>query len=78
VKITKIACHVGRTVNTGNFESVKVGASMEAEVEPGEDLRAVYGRLVTGCNKLIDERLTECVKAHKAAPKPTTPTPTRA
>jgi len=37
VRVTKISLRYGRTVNLGNFESVKVECEIEAEIEEGDD-----------------------------------------
>ena len=36
MKPTKISVSFGRTVNTGNFNSLRLDASMEVDLEPGD------------------------------------------
>ena len=39
---TKISVSYGKTVNTGNFNSLRLDASMEIDLEPGDTATEAY------------------------------------
>ncbi len=45
MKIVEISYAMGRTLNLGNFQNVKVDISVTARVDEGEEAEAVYTRL---------------------------------
>lgn len=44
MKPTKISVSYGRTINTGNFNSVRLDASIEVELEPGDSASDAYDK----------------------------------
>lgn len=38
MRITKVSASYGRTTNTGNYESLRAEATIEADVDEGEDV----------------------------------------
>jgi len=44
-RITKVTWSEGRTMNVGNFNSVRIEFGMDAELQPGEDADAVQAGL---------------------------------
>jgi hypothetical protein len=45
MKITKLTYRRGVTINTGDFESVRIDAGMDADLEEGEDPVVCYQEL---------------------------------
>jgi hypothetical protein len=44
MKPSKISVSYGRTINTGNFNSVRLDASIEVELEDGDTATAAYDK----------------------------------
>jgi len=44
MKPTKISVSYGKTVNTGNFNSLRLDASLEVELEPGDTASEAYAK----------------------------------
>jgi len=55
MKITKVVRGFGKNVNLGNYETARFFASLEAEVNDGEDVKRVAKLLQNGVVKLVDE-----------------------
>lgn len=52
---TKVTYSRGLTLNVGNFESVRIDISVEAEVEPGETFQGAY----QAAKKAVDAAVRE-------------------
>jgi len=59
VTITSITVERGFTINTGNFESAKFGASVTITVGEDEDPDAVYSEAVAFVEKQISADIDE-------------------
>lgn len=55
MKITKVVRGFGKNVNLGNYETARFFASLEAEVNDGEDVKKVAKLLQNGVRKLVDQ-----------------------
>ena len=55
MKITKVVRGFGKNINLGNYESARFFASLEAEVNDGEDVKKVAKLLQNGVQKLVDQ-----------------------
>lgn len=51
---SKISFGYGRTINIGNFESVRVENNEEVSLNPGEDVNAAYADLVRRVIQRVD------------------------
>lgn len=59
MRVTKITLSLGRTINTGNFNSIRVDCTLEAVVEGWDDMLEARERLRT----LILQEITMQEKA---------------
>ncbi|WP_077301520.1 hypothetical protein [Virgibacillus pantothenticus] len=55
----EIAVGYTYTKNLGNYENVKVDASVTITVEPGEDIDELYTKAYKSCKKQIKKGLEE-------------------
>ena len=46
MELKRIAASYGRTINTGNYESLRAEATFEAELTPGDDPQEVQAQLM--------------------------------
>ena len=59
MKITSVSWKRSSTLNVGDFESVKIEAGAEAEVEEGDDVRAVFNALKEEVGEQLNEAALE-------------------
>ena len=52
IKIVRVSTSVGETKNIGNYESLKVQNTLEAEVLEGQTVAEIQEELREGCIKL--------------------------
>ena len=45
-KVTKVKMMIGKTINLGNYESIRVDYGVEADVGEAEDLDQIHDQLV--------------------------------
>ena len=57
MKITKVIRRIGRTINTGNYSSLRVEAEFEAEVTPEDKITEVSNKLRDGAFKIVQTDL---------------------
>ena len=55
MKIRKISKSYGRTVNLGNYQTARFGATLEADIEEKEDVKEVSKILQKGVQYLVDK-----------------------
>lgn len=53
MKPTKISVSYGKTVNTGNFNSLRLDAGMEVELEPNENPSEVYAKAFAAVKNIV-------------------------
>lgn len=58
MKIKQIRAVVSRTVNMGNYESLRIEAEQVAELDPGEDPKKAFQKLFERTKKEVKERTT--------------------
>ena len=63
MRIRKISCSLGRTVNMGHFESLRADATFDALLEEHDDVQECWESLVIVTrrymNKLVEEERKE-------------------
>ena len=57
--LTRIRVSFGRTVNTGNFNSFKVEAGMEVDVEPIDDVNPEYAKALDQVKAIVAAEVTK-------------------
>jgi hypothetical protein len=62
MKVTEITVSLGRTVNLGNYENVKLEVSMTAECEPNEPANKCFDELYQQVRSNLYAKLENCVK----------------
>jgi hypothetical protein len=62
MKVTEISVTIGRTVNLGNYESVKLEVTMSAEREPNEPANKCFDELYQQVRSNLYAKLENCVK----------------
>ena len=62
--ITKVRVSLGRTINMGNYESLRVSVDLEAEVVPHEDVTAVRRELNIQAAQELDVTVQNMIKAY--------------
>lgn len=65
-KVTKISASYARTINVGNFHSVRVESTVEAELEEGELHREALRGLHTMVKSETDAKAVEALDQIKA------------
>jgi len=55
MKITKVVRGFGKNINLGNYESARFFASLEAEVNDGDDVKKVSKQLQKGVEHLVNQ-----------------------
>lgn len=75
LKIIEIALSVGETVNVGNYESVRVDASVRASVEydpddPGFDIRAAHEALHDKAHQILVLAMSRQLTQQACASRP--------
>lgn len=61
--VTKVRVSVGRTVNLGNYESLRATVDLEAEIMPTENVTQVRKELNIQAAKELDATVQNMVKA---------------
>ena len=61
--VTKVHVSVGRTVNLGNYESLRAAVDLEAEIMPTENVTQVRKELNIQAAKELDATVQNMVKA---------------
>lgn len=61
--VTKVRVSVGRTVNLGNYESLRAAVDLEAEIMPTENVTQVRKELNIQAAKELDATVQNMVKA---------------
>ena len=54
--MTRISLSLGRTVNCGNFESVRVDAGIEQDLEKGESIQHAYAVAWAEIHRQVEKR----------------------
>jgi len=67
VKAVKLNWSESRTLNVGNFNSVRVEFGMEVELDPRDDVAAVQQKLKATVRDVIENECGELLAAKKAA-----------
>jgi hypothetical protein len=62
MNVTEISVTIGRTVNLGNYESVKLEVTMSAEREPNEPANKCFDELYQQVRSNLYAKLENCVK----------------
>ena len=62
IKIVRVTTSVGETKNIGNFESLKVQNSLEAEVLKGQDVAEIQEELRNAAVKLNERDFNAMLK----------------
>jgi len=62
--ITKVEVSIGRTINMGNYESLRASVSLEAELGPDDDVTAVRKVLNVRAAQELDVVVQNMVKAY--------------
>ena len=55
--VREITLSLGRTINVGNFESLRVDVSFSARLDQGEDVDKAYDEL----REEVREKLKDCI-----------------
>lgn len=63
-EISKVEVSVGRTVNVGNYESLRASVSLEAFLSPGDDMHQVRKELNIQAAHELDLVVQNMVKAY--------------
>jgi hypothetical protein len=63
MKIKTVSVNYSLTYNLGNYNSIKVEAGAEAELEKGETKEEIYDRLFEDLKTQVTQKVTE-VKEH--------------
>ena len=61
---TRVRVSVGKTINMGNYESMRVDVAVEREIPAGTDYRATAKQLGQQCEQLCNQETQRMVKAH--------------
>lgn len=64
MKIKHVAVSVGRTVNMGNYESLRASITLEAEIDPDEEVTEVRKFLNIQAAKELDVTVQNMVKMY--------------
>lgn len=59
MKIKRISCSMGRTINLGQFESLRVDTEFAAQIEEGEDVEDCWDQLVKYTRSKMKEACKE-------------------
>lgn len=51
----RVKVAIGRTLNAGNYESIRVDVGLEADVREGEDRKSAMRKLAAECDKRLEE-----------------------
>ena len=62
MKPTKISVSFGRTVNTGNFNSLRLDASMEVDLEPGDTPPSAYAQAYEQVKAIVADQVAKASK----------------
>ncbi len=57
MKINKITVYYSATVQMRQFEPVVISASAEAQVDPGETIAQVFGKVYNAAKKEVDDQI---------------------
>lgn len=67
MRITKLTKTVGRTINTGNFNNVRIEASAEIELLEGDSIEAADNTLYEVTTQMLKEDLVRIKRARQEA-----------
>ena len=62
MKPTKISVSYGKTVNTGNFNSLRLDAGIEVELEEGDTAGAAYEAAYAAAKAAVAEQIARASK----------------
>lgn len=71
MEITKITCSMGRTINLGNYESLRVDFGLEAIINEKDDRHVAQQELAS----MVSVGLEDTVRVAKGSGKPKHPGP---
>lgn len=69
MRITTVRVATAKTINLGNFQSLRIEADVTAEIAEGEDIAAIKPRLQSELKALLDETY----RAQRKEPEPPKP-----
>jgi transcription elongation factor Elf1 len=64
-KVKSIKVEVNFTRNLGNYESLKLGAAAELEIEEGDNLNDIYSKAYDMCSNEISTQLKDFEDSRK-------------
>lgn len=57
MQLKRITASYGRTINTGNYESLRAEATFEADLEPGDDPQEVQAILMAQAKGAVKDQV---------------------
>ncbi len=51
----RVKVNYGKTINLGNFESLRIDVGVESDIKPGESKEKVVDKLISFCENKISE-----------------------